>query len=93
MSLIAMKLKTLRLRFQEAERGMECRRGNLCAAVIGDARGDKALGKAPGEELRITCCWTSGVSRGGDAEVASIISFLPADDTEDKKLFPVCSIF
>lgn len=63
------------------------------AAVMGNAREDKALGKAPGEELRIMCCWTSGVSKGGDAEVANIISFLPGEATEDKKLFPVCSIF
>lgn len=65
----------------------------ICLLVIGNARGDKALGKAPGEELRITCCWTSGVSKGGDAGAANIISFLPGEDTEDKKLYPVCSIF
>lgn len=91
MSLIAMKLKTLRLRFQKAERRMECRRRKPVCCLIGNARGDKALGKAPGEELRIT--WTSGVSKGGDAEVPNIISFLPDEGTEDKKSFSLSAAF
>lgn len=39
------------------------------------------------------CYWTSGVSKDGDAEAANIISLLLGEDTEDKKLCPVCSIF
>lgn len=94
MSLIAMKLKTLSLRFQEAERGTECRkRKPACCCNRECLLQDKALRKAPGEQLRIMCCWTSGVSKGGDAEAANIISLLLGEDTEDKKLCPVCSIF